>query len=71
MKGQLQVNLDTLNARLAIALDSARAVAASDKDDFTAGRYDGLKQAVEILDELAQAQVEKILPFLAASLAGA
>lgn len=41
-----------LRRRLTVALDSARDVAKGDKDDFAAGRYDGLKEALAILDTL-------------------
>jgi hypothetical protein len=50
----MRLDAATLRVRLANALDAARCVAEADKGkpsaDFDAGRYDGLKQAIEILD---------------------
>ncbi len=44
-------DLDKLEAALSMALDFARD-AAQGGGDFDAGRYDGLKQAIEILDDI-------------------
>jgi hypothetical protein len=50
---------DALRARLVAAMDDARRVCEMDRDkakssvDFDAGRYDGLKQALEILDNMS------------------
>ncbi len=48
--------LDTLRGRLEAGQNDARLVYEADKGtparDFAAGRYDGLKQAIEILDDI-------------------
>jgi hypothetical protein len=58
MKGQPLINFDILRARLAIAQADALRVYEADKGTpcgaFDSGRYDGLKQAIEILDGLAR-----------------
>jgi hypothetical protein len=58
MKGQLPINLDTLRAPLVAAQEDAFRVYEADKgtasEAFDAGRYEGLKQALEILDDCAR-----------------
>jgi hypothetical protein len=52
--------LDTLRGRIEAAQADALRVYRLDKDKpsgaFDSGRYDGLKQAIEILDDLAEAE---------------
>lgn len=36
--------------RLIEAIEQSRAIAQENKDDFSQGRYDGLKQALELLE---------------------
>jgi hypothetical protein len=54
--------LDTLRGCLAEAQDEALRVYMLDRDKpsgaFDSGRYDGLKQAIEILDDLAKAEAK-------------
>ena len=51
------VNYDKLRERLVMAFDNARAVYEIDKgksiEAFNSGRYDGLKEALQILDSVA------------------
>jgi hypothetical protein len=53
----VKADYTTLRARLAEALADARRVYEADKGSpsaaFDSGRYDGLKQAIEILDDEA------------------
>ncbi len=52
-----QIDYDKLRARLVMAFDNARAVYEADKgkniEAFNSGRYDGLKEALAILDQVA------------------
>lgn len=55
--------LDTLRGRIVVAQADALRVYKLDKDKpsgaFDSGRYDGLKQALEILDTLAEAEAKR------------
>jgi hypothetical protein len=65
MKGQL-INFDTLRTRLEAARADALRVYQADKctpsGAFDSGRVDGLKQALEILEELAMGESTRDSP---------
>lgn len=49
-------DLDKLEAALVLAMDYARDAAASG-EAYAAGRYDGLKQALEVLDDVRRGRL--------------
>jgi hypothetical protein len=53
----MSIDYEKLRARLVMAFDSARVVYEADKgrpsEAFDSGRYDGLKEALQILDNIA------------------
>jgi len=57
----MTIDFEKVRARLVMAFDNARAVYEADKgrssEAFDSGRYDGLKEALAILDRAAEKQV--------------
>lgn len=59
----MTVDYEKLRQRLVMAFNSARAVYETDKgkpiEAFNSGRYDGLKEALQILDQVADERGRK------------
>lgn len=53
------MNAKQLQRQLEQAMLDAREASMATKTDYDAGRYDGLKQAVEILERLVERDLER------------
>lgn len=52
-------NLDTALKQLSTALDTAKKAYGESHSDFDAGRYEGLKQALELVDRQLDRGIER------------